>query len=183
MSVTVDRVVTSGVFNLDGQDFDVDNNVWLVGDESEVVVVDAAHDAQAILDAVGDQRVVAIICTHAHNDHVNAVRAALSPQRARSSGCADDGMLWDVVNAGVPFEPLADGDEIRVARNRPAGAAHAGALARRRLPVRPGRHASCPATLCSTADPARQDGPSATSRRSSTRSASACCACLRTRAS
>ena len=24
-------------------------------------------------------------------------------------------MLWDVVNAGVPFEPLADGDEIRVA--------------------------------------------------------------------
>ena len=54
MSVTVDRVVTSGVFSLDGQDFDVDNNVWLVGDESEVVVVDAAHDAQAILDAVGD---------------------------------------------------------------------------------------------------------------------------------
>lgn len=115
MSVTVDRVVTSGVFSLDGQDFDVDNNVWLVGDESEVVVVDAAHDAQAILDAVGDRRVVAIICTHAHNDHVNAVRALVAATGAVVRLHPDDGMLWDVVNAGVPFEPLADGDEIRVA--------------------------------------------------------------------
>ena len=115
MSVTVDRVVTSGVFSLDGQDFDVDNNVWLVGDESEVVIVDAAHDAQAILDAVGDRRVVAIVCTHAHNDHVNAVRALVSATGAVVRLHPDDGMLWDVVNAGVPFEPLADGDEIRVA--------------------------------------------------------------------
>ncbi len=115
MSVTVDRVVTSGVFSLDGQDFDVDNNVWLVGDESEVVIVDAAHDAQAILDAVGDRRVVAIICTHAHNDHVNAVRALVAATGAVVRLHPDDGMLWDVVNAGVPFEPLADGDEIRVA--------------------------------------------------------------------
>ena len=115
MSVTVDRVVTSGVFSLDGQDFDVDNNVWLVGDESEVVVVDAAHDAQAILDAVGDRRVVAIICTHAHNDHVNAVRALVAATGAVVRLHPDDGMLWDVVNAGVPFVPLADGDEIRVA--------------------------------------------------------------------
>ena len=115
MSVTVDRVVTSGVFSLDGQDFDVDNNVWLVGDESEVGVVDAAHDAQAILDAVGDRRVVAIVCTHAHNDHVNAVRALVAATGAVVRLHPDDGMLWDVVNAGVPFEPLADGDEIRVA--------------------------------------------------------------------
>ncbi len=115
MSVTVDRVVTSGVFSLDGQDFDVDNNVWLVGDESEVVIVDAAHDAQAILDAVGDRRVVAIICTHAHNDHVNAVRALVAATGTVVRLHPDDGMLWDVVNAGVPFEPLADGDEIRVA--------------------------------------------------------------------
>ena len=115
MSVTVDRVVTSGVFSLDGQDFDVDNNVWLVGDESEVVVVDAAHDAHAIVDAVGDRRVVAIVCTHAHNDHVNAVRALVAATGAVVRLHPDDGMLWDVVNAGVPFAPLADGDEIRVA--------------------------------------------------------------------
>jgi hypothetical protein len=33
----VDKVVVGGVFSLDGQDFDVDNNVWLVGDDDEVL--------------------------------------------------------------------------------------------------------------------------------------------------
>ncbi len=39
----VERVVTSGLFSLDGEDFEVDNNVWLVGDDDRVVVIDAAH--------------------------------------------------------------------------------------------------------------------------------------------
>jgi len=30
--VAIERVVTSGTFSLDGGDFEVDNNVWLVGD-------------------------------------------------------------------------------------------------------------------------------------------------------
>ena len=33
MSARIHKTVISGVFNLDGQDFDVDNNVWLVGDD------------------------------------------------------------------------------------------------------------------------------------------------------
>ncbi len=49
--VRVERVVTSGVFELDGGSWEVDNNVWLVGDDNEVLVVDAAHDAGAILAA------------------------------------------------------------------------------------------------------------------------------------
>jgi glyoxylase-like metal-dependent hydrolase (beta-lactamase superfamily II) len=115
MTARVERVVTSGVFSLDGQDFDVDNNVWIVGDESEVVVVDAAHDAPAILAAVDGRRVVAVICTHAHNDHVNAVRDLVDATGAVVRLHPDDRMLWDVVNEGVGFEPLADGDEITVA--------------------------------------------------------------------
>jgi glyoxylase-like metal-dependent hydrolase (beta-lactamase superfamily II) len=111
----VERVVTSGVFSLDGQDFDVDNNVWLVGDDAEVVVVDAAHEADKILAAVGGRRVVAIVCTHAHNDHVNAVRELVAATGAPVRLHPDDTMLWDVVNAGVPFEPLADGDAVEVA--------------------------------------------------------------------
>ena len=63
----IDHVVTSGTFNLDGGSFDVDNNVWIVGDDSEVFVIDAAHDADAIAAAVGDRRVKAIVCTHAHD--------------------------------------------------------------------------------------------------------------------
>jgi len=115
MSPRIDRVVTSGVFSLDGEDFDVDNNVWLVGDDSEVVIVDAAHDAAKILAAVGDRSVVAIVCTHAHNDHVNAVRELVAATGAPVRLHADDAMLWDVVNAGIAFEPLADGDVIAVA--------------------------------------------------------------------
>jgi len=115
VSARVEHVVTSGVFSLDGQDFDVDNNVWLVGDDSEVVIVDAAHDAAKILAAVGDRSVVAIVCTHAHNDHVNAVRELVAATGAPVRLHADDAMLWDVVNAGIAFEPLADGDVIAVA--------------------------------------------------------------------
>src|SRR5580704_14196357 len=72
MSPRIEKVVTSGTFSLDGQDFAVDNNVWLLGDDQEVVVIDAAHDPQAILDAVGERRLSAVVCTHGHNDHINA---------------------------------------------------------------------------------------------------------------
>ena len=44
MTARVERVVTSGVFSLDGQDFDVDNNVWIVGDDDEAVVVTREAD-------------------------------------------------------------------------------------------------------------------------------------------
>jgi len=49
MTARIEKIVTSGTFSLDGQDFAVDNNVWLVGDDHDVVVIDAAHDADAIL--------------------------------------------------------------------------------------------------------------------------------------
>ena len=33
--MTIERVVTSGTFSLDGQDFAVENTVWLVGDDAD----------------------------------------------------------------------------------------------------------------------------------------------------
>ena len=59
MTVRVEHLVTSGTFSLDGQTFDVDNNVWLLGDDDEVVVIDAPHDPDAIEAAVGDRTVIA----------------------------------------------------------------------------------------------------------------------------
>ncbi|OZC41406.1 Zn-dependent hydrolase, partial [Rhodococcus sp. WWJCD1] len=41
----VQNVVTSGTFSLDGGTWDVENNIWLIGDDDEVVIVDAAHTA------------------------------------------------------------------------------------------------------------------------------------------
>ncbi len=35
---------------------EVENNVWLVGDEREVMLIDPAHDAEAVAKQVGDRR-------------------------------------------------------------------------------------------------------------------------------
>ena len=75
--VRVDHAVTYGTFSLDGGTWDLDNNVWVLGDDNECVVVDTSHDAAAILPLVEDRRVVAVLCTHAHDDHV--VRWSWSP--------------------------------------------------------------------------------------------------------
>ena len=72
MAARVEHLVTSGTFSLDGQTFDVENNVWLLGDDDEVLLIDAPHDPDAIAAAVGARRVVAIACTHAHDDHVRS---------------------------------------------------------------------------------------------------------------
>ena len=42
----IQRVVTSGTFSLDGGTWDVDNNIWLVGDDTDVIVFDEALLAQ-----------------------------------------------------------------------------------------------------------------------------------------
>ena len=74
----IDHLVTSGTFSLDGGTWDVDNNVWIVGDENEVVVIDAAHDADAIAAAVGGRTVVDPTCRGIGRDpeaHVRISRA------------------------------------------------------------------------------------------------------------
>ncbi len=116
----IEHVTTAGVFSLDGQDFDVENNIWLIGDDHEVLVVDAAHDAAPIVAAVGDRSVRAIVCTHGHNDHINAADAL-----SRATGGApvllhpDDEMLWDVVYQDrKPDGAVRDGDELEVAGAR-----------------------------------------------------------------
>jgi len=111
----IDRLVTSGVFSLDGQDFDVDNNVWLVGNDAEVIVVDAAHDPEAILAAVAGRRLTAIVCTHGHNDHINAAGTVADATGAPIWLHPDDRMLWDGVHAGRAPRELADGQEITIA--------------------------------------------------------------------
>ena len=52
MALRIDNVITSGIFSLDGEDFEVDKNIWLVGDDDEVIVVDAAHDHRPIVAGV-----------------------------------------------------------------------------------------------------------------------------------
>ncbi|RJL33575.1 MBL fold metallo-hydrolase [Bailinhaonella thermotolerans] len=111
MSDAITRVVTSGRFTLDGGTWDVDNNVWLVGDGAEVLVIDAAHSAPVILEAVAERRVTAIVCTHAHNDHINA-----AAELSRATGAPiwlhpADTPLWEMEYGGRrPDAALSDGD-------------------------------------------------------------------------
>ncbi|MEV0723595.1 MBL fold metallo-hydrolase [Micromonospora purpureochromogenes] len=116
MTARVDHAVTSGTFSLDGQTFDVDNNVWVIGDDTECVVIDAPHDVDAIRRAVAGRRVVAVLATHAHDDHVR-----VAPELAKATGAPvllhpADRVLWDLVHPDLPPDgSLADGQGIDVA--------------------------------------------------------------------
>ncbi|GAB3124946.1 MBL fold metallo-hydrolase [Glaciibacter psychrotolerans] len=123
MTARIDHLVTVGTFSLDGGTWDLDNNVWIIGDDTECVVIDAAHDADAILAAVGDRRLLAVLCTHAHNDHIGAAAGVRAATDAPVWLHPDDTMLWQMVYptdapdaaANRPSAPLADGQRIAVA--------------------------------------------------------------------
>jgi glyoxylase-like metal-dependent hydrolase (beta-lactamase superfamily II) len=112
----IERVVTSGTFSLDGGTWEVDNNVWLVGDEHEVLVIDAAHDADAIAAAAGDRQVLGIVCTHAHDDHVNVAPALARRLDAPVLLHPAEHVLWELAHPDTPppAAQLADGDVLRV---------------------------------------------------------------------
>jgi glyoxylase-like metal-dependent hydrolase (beta-lactamase superfamily II) len=115
VSPRIDRVVTSGQFCLDGGCWDVENNIWLIGDDNEVLVVDAAHTAQRIIDAVGDRTVVAVLCTHAHNDHVTVAPELAERFDAPILLHPDDDVLWKQTHPSVDYSSLADDQRITVA--------------------------------------------------------------------
>ncbi|CAG7844162.1 Hydroxyacylglutathione hydrolase GloC [Pseudoclavibacter triregionum] len=111
----IDHAVTSGTFSLDGETFHVDDNVWIVGDDREAIVIDAPHDAEAIAEAVGDRRVTAIVCTHAHDDHVRVVFELADRLGAPVLLHPDDAPVWALTHERKPDGELADGQVLEVA--------------------------------------------------------------------
>lgn len=118
----VDHAVSSGTFSLDGETFDVDNNIWVVGDDTECVVIDAPHSVDDILAVVGDRKVKAIVCTHAHDDHVRVAPALRERVAAPILLHPADRPLWELTHGGPDDVDaylwdvdLADGMAIEVA--------------------------------------------------------------------
>ncbi|GGN97588.1 hypothetical protein GCM10010112_90080 [Actinoplanes lobatus] len=112
----MDHGVVTGTFSLDGQTFDVDNNIWVVGDDDECVVIDAPHDVEAILAVVGERQVRAIICTHAHDDHVRVAPGLRDRTGAPILLHPAEWPLWELTHGdGVWWNiDLADGARIEV---------------------------------------------------------------------
>ena len=116
MSARIEKVVTSGTFELDGGSWEVDNNVWIVGDDRECIVLDAGHEAAPILGAVGDRDLLAVVCTHAHNDHVNAAAEVADAKGAPIWVHPDEAPLWRMTYPDrAPDGNLAHGQVVTVA--------------------------------------------------------------------
>ena len=116
MNARIEHLETSGTFSLDGETHQVDNNVWIVGDDQEVIVIDPAHDAEAVEKTVAGRRVAAILLTHAHDDHIGQVKDV----QARIGGDIhlnwEDKVLWEQVYPdGEPDVKISDGDTFTVA--------------------------------------------------------------------
>lgn len=111
----ITHAVTSGTFSLDGETHEVENNVWIIGDHKEVVVIDAPHDVDTILAAVDGRSVKAIICTHAHDDHVR-----FAPELSDRTGAPiwlhpDDEEVWDLTHPDRRWDKdLSEGQQFDV---------------------------------------------------------------------
>ncbi|BAC17141.1 metallo-beta-lactamase domain protein [Corynebacterium efficiens YS-314] len=111
----VENIVTSGIFALDGGEWEVDNNIWIVGNNEEVYIIDAAHNATPIMNAVGGRKVKGILCTHAHNDHIT-----VAPELSREFDAPifvhpGDRMLWEETHGDLKHEELVDGQRFDIA--------------------------------------------------------------------
>lgn len=113
---TIEHRETSGTFSLDGGTWDVDNNVWVVGDDQGCVVIDPAHDLDAVADAVGSRTVEKILLTHAHDDHAGLVVEAAGRFGAPIFLHPDEQPLWKLTHSepAPSFHRLTDGFQIPV---------------------------------------------------------------------
>jgi glyoxylase-like metal-dependent hydrolase (beta-lactamase superfamily II) len=118
VTLRVGHTVTSGTFSLDGGTWDVDNNVWVIGDERECVVVDAPHAADPIADVIADRTLLGVLCTHAHDDHVTVAVELAERYHAPVRLHPADEPLWRMTYPDAGYQPLSDREVIAVGGGR-----------------------------------------------------------------
>jgi glyoxylase-like metal-dependent hydrolase (beta-lactamase superfamily II) len=91
-------------------------NAWIIGDDEEVIVIDPGRDPDAVLEAVGDREVLAVICTHGHADHVAAALDVAARDEAPVALHPRDRLLWRDAHPQDRAEiEMADGGAFEVA--------------------------------------------------------------------
>jgi len=111
----IERIVTQGVLGAGRPGYPVggvpiENNVWLLGDDEQVLVIDASHDAAAIAAAVGDREPLGILLTHGHEDHVDAAVELSARLDSHLYLHPADLFLWEETHGdAVPDFELSDG--------------------------------------------------------------------------
>jgi glyoxylase-like metal-dependent hydrolase (beta-lactamase superfamily II) len=90
MSARIDRLASPAAAHGDNGPA----NVWIIGDDEEVIVIDPGRDATAVLDAVGDREILAVICTHGHADHVGAAIEVAERDESSVALHTKDRTLW-----------------------------------------------------------------------------------------
>lgn len=114
--VRIDHATTAGTFTLDGETHEVENNVWVLGDDDTCVVFDAPHDVDTVLDLVGERECVGILLTHAHDDHVRFAPELSSALEAPLLLAPAEGEVWSLTHGDLPWDDdVADGDVFTVA--------------------------------------------------------------------
>ena len=104
MEARIERVASPGDADVPG------SNAWIVGDEDEVIVVDPGRDADAVLAAVADREILAVICTHGHAAHVTAASGVAARDESPVALHPRDRLLWREAHAdGDPDIEMEDG--------------------------------------------------------------------------
>lgn len=69
--LSIERVEMAGTLEVDGEEYEVVTNTWIVQiDEDGVVVVNPGEDAKAILEKVGDREIYLVACTNGYRPHI-----------------------------------------------------------------------------------------------------------------
>lgn len=116
MAARIDHTTTSGTFSLDGETHEVENNVWILGDDEHCIVFDAPHSVQAVDDLVGERECLGILLTHAHDDHVRFAPELSEVLDAPMLLNPADEEVWRLTHGDLPWDDeVNDGDVFTIA--------------------------------------------------------------------
>jgi glyoxylase-like metal-dependent hydrolase (beta-lactamase superfamily II) len=87
----------------------MDNNAYLLRCGDDQVLIDAANDAPALLELIGEGGLSAVVTTHRHGDHWQALTEVVEATGARSLAHTDDAEEIPVVTG-----TLTEGDRVKV---------------------------------------------------------------------